>query len=452
MKQISAKKIWHTTYIPAIAAFSIAAAMLLINYLTPYVADDYINLPLKVWGTEEALTDWNSLLHSLHNFYFSWGGRVEGCLFTTLLLYLPPVAADLCNTLCYMTAIQLIYLICKGSHKHSLPLYLSIHILIWMCVPDYGQVMFWLCGSGNYLWTSVIVLSMIYLYRCYAVSNGTLFTSRLYSIPTFLLGFAAGFAMENMSAGMLVILTLYLITFVLHHVHIQFPILTAYLGSLAGFAFLIFAPGNRARAEAEPDLSVLFQFSVITYYWISFVGVLCILWLVFCRIAKKLLMEKYKQTAWEALIYLCGALSAAYCMLAAPSSPERTWYIVCVYAVIAVGLFYSVLEAYQTKLLRGITRIVTAGALIWLFVSMADTAICSLEISVQTRERESYILEQKALGHLDIDTPVISHRYPFRAKHDALTGLSDITSDPEFWINQAVAKYYGVNSITGTLP
>ena len=45
--------------------------------------------------------------------------------------------------------------------------------------------------------------------------------------------------------------------------------------------------------------------------------------------------------------------------------------------------------------------------------------------------------------------PIITHAYPLWAKHDALTGLSDITSDSTYWINAAIAKYYGVDSVTG---
>ena len=70
--------------------------------------------------------------------------------------------------------------------------------------------MFWMCGSANYLWASLPVLLMIYVYRREAVYQGKVFTSVIWSVPFFVLGIVAGWAMENMSAGMLVIMTLYL--------------------------------------------------------------------------------------------------------------------------------------------------------------------------------------------------------------------------------------------------
>ncbi len=166
-------------------------------------------------------------------------------------------------------------------------------------------------------------------------------------------------------------------------------------------------------------------------------------------IMKIVIPYDYIKAVCESLIYMCGAVSSAYCMLAAPSSPERTWYIVCVYALTAAGLLYSVLLPHQTALVGRLADAASAGAMVLLLISMADTMYASYEISVQTKERESYIMEQKALGNMDIEVPVITHKYSLRAHHDALTGLSDVTGDAGFWINEAVADYFAVNSIVG---
>ena len=84
-----------------------------------------------------------------------------------------------------------------------------------------------------------------------------------------------------------------------------------------------------------------------------------------------------------------------------------------------------------------------------LLTQMADTMIYSRESFVQTNNRASMIMKQKEEGVKDVSVPIITHAYPLRAKHDALTGLSDITADPSYWINSSVAAYYGVDSVTG---
>ena len=118
--------------------------------------------------------------------------------------------------------------------------------------------------------------------------------------------------------------------------------------------------------------------------------------------------------------------------------------------VCANGILFSRINTEMSGHVRKGVVLFTAGLFVMMFVSMMDTMIYSYEITVQTRERERYILEQKSQGHMDIITPVITHKYPLRSHHDALTGLSDIQTDPSYWINQVLADYYGVHSITGS--
>ena len=140
-------------------------SFLAMNVLTPYIADDYGNLPKYM---EERTTSFAEIIDSARQSYQNWGGRFVASLFTALFVGIPAYIFDFLNTLAYFLATALIYLICKGNHPHNLVLYAGIHIMLWICVPDYGQVMFWLCGSANYLWTTLPILGMIYLFRRYS--------------------------------------------------------------------------------------------------------------------------------------------------------------------------------------------------------------------------------------------------------------------------------------------
>lgn len=93
--------------------------------------------------------------------------------------------------------------------------------------------------------------------------------------------------------------------------------------------------------------------------------------------------------------------------------------------------------------------IVCAGAMIWFFVSICDTLICSREIYIQTNVRDAYILEQKEKGIQKITVPIITISYPFRSRHHALEGLSDISQNPDFWINTGLAQHYGIEELRG---
>ncbi len=434
----------RTAWIAAVSV--LALSFLAMNVLTPYIADDYANLPPVF--SKQTMSPVDMIDTALQS-YQNWGGRFAASLFTAVFSCIPALMFDLLNTLAYLAATALIYGICKGNHSHSLVLYTAIHIMLWICVPDYGQVMFWMCGSANYLWTTIPILGMIYLYRKYSCSNGTTVHNPFWGILTFLLGIVAGCGIENSSAGMIVILTCYLIYFHFSlKIKIRFPIICGYAGSLIGFGVLIFAPGNQERLQASESLSLLFKFFVINYYWVAFVGILCILFIVLFYESRHM-RNCDKKTGLQAGIFVIAAVFSAYCMLAAPTSPERTWFIVCIYMLCANGIIFAHLRSELAgKVKKGII-LFTAGLFVITFVSMMDTMISSYEIAVQTKEREQYILEQKAQGNLDIITPVITHQYPLRSHHDALTGLSDIQTDPSFWINQVLADHYGVRSITG---
>ena len=81
--------------------------------------------------------------------------------------------------------------------------------------------------------------------------------------------------MENISAGMLVIITLYLL-YMYRRVHkVKISLICGYIGALIGFAMLVFAPGNAVRSGADSGISGVFLFGVISYYWIMCIGFIC---------------------------------------------------------------------------------------------------------------------------------------------------------------------------------
>lgn len=433
-----------------IVGFLIFLLFFAINYFTPYLADDYSYLDHLSFESDKKIVSLFDFYNSVKAFYFGWGGRVLGYIFTCIFSYMPKIIFALLNTSVYFIVVQLVYLVCKGnSEDNKLSMWLGIHFLLWFCVPDYGQVMFWMCGSANYLWTSLFVLLNIYFFRMYSYEKGIL-RHKISAILVFLIGILGGWAMENMSAAMLVILTLYIVYYIKNNIRITMSVISCYIGNIVGFALLYFAPGNAIRSKSDGEgLSFVFKFAMIDYYWVMFVGIICIIWAIFYFVLTDRKTTESNVVRKQSLLFVIGMFISAYCMMAAPTSPERTWYIVCVYGIIAVGIMYSSFDIKSYDKINKSISIVVLGIMVIFVVQATDTLYCSKEITDQTRARETYILEQKKLGNKDIATNIISHKYPFRAKHDALEGLSDIKEDSGYWINQVVAAHFGLNSLTG---
>lgn len=439
---------WKWAWVAVILV--IFVVFFLLNHFTPYLADDYSYAMHFKWGTNEKMTSFMDFLDSLKYFYHHWGGRIYGYCFMVLASYLSMDLFDVINTLFYLLMTYLMYAICNVGRPHNLLLYFFIHLLLWILVPDYGQVMFWQSGSANYLWLSIPILVMLWFYRKNAVAEGGFMKSWYFSIPMLLIGMIAGIAMENMSAGLLVIIFLYLLYF--HRENKMFyPYVSGFVGALIGFSILFFAPGNGMRAESEERLSLIFKFFIINYYWIIIFGGISVVWLILFSKEYSIWRSKHclSEKSVTSIIYMIASICAAYCLIVANSIAERALFIVAVYLIIAVCIMgVEWLDQQKKKHSRKVI-IACVGAAIYFLVSACDTLICSRQIYMQTQEREVYILEQKEVGAKEIRTPIISVTYPFRAKHDALEGLSDIHQDPDYWINIQLADYYGVDRIQG---
>lgn len=428
----------------------------ILNSMTPLLADDY------GWGyirgsDHQPIKNLKDILVSVYDYYFTWGGRIGGNLLSEIFTLTGKPIFNIFNTFIYILNTLLIYYICNQSKKIKISLYIAIHLLIWFFTPDYGQVMFWLSGSCNYLWLITPVLIMILIFRKYSINQNIIKDNIINILVIFILGIFAGWSNENAGAGMLVVLTLYLTYYYFNNIQMPKYILSGYIGSLIGYSLLIIAPGNFAREVAEQSIvhtSLIFRLFMITYFFVMFLlGMFIILSIVFW-IGKRYFNLKKDNSIYQSLIFIVASIGSAYSMIASPTSPERTWFCIVVYMAIAIGVIYDkfdftdgTIKEETIFMIRRLTASVTTLSMCIFLVMYLDTSLATFEILSQTKERENYILSERAKGNMDIMTPEIYHKYPLLSEHDGLHGLSDITTDPNHFVNRAVCDYYGINSI-----
>lgn len=315
----------------------------ILNSMTPLLADDY------GWGyirgtDHQHIKNFKDILVSVYDYYFTWGGRIGGNLLSEVFTLVGKPIFNIANTIIYIINTLLIYYICNASKKIKVSLYLGIHLLIWFFTPDYGQVMFWLSGACNYLWLITPVLVMILIFRRYSINQNIIKDNLITALIIFIIGIFAGWSNENAGAGILVVLTLHLAYYYFNDIKMSKYIISGYIGSIIGYLLLIIAPGNFAREAVEQNIvhtSLVFRLFMITYFFIMFLlGMFIILSVVFF-IGKRYFNLKNSNTIFQSSIFIISSICAAYCMIAAPTSPERTWFCIVVYMTIAIGVIYD---------------------------------------------------------------------------------------------------------------
>jgi hypothetical protein len=300
---------------------------------------------------------------------------------------------------------------------------------------------------------------MILIFRKYSINQNVIKNNFVNTGIIFLLGILAGWSSENGSAGMLVILSLYIVYFYFNNIHSSKYIVSGYIGSLIGFVLLVTAPGAAVRKtveQAEVHLSIIFKFFMISYFWVTYLFAIFIILAIVFFVGKRYFDFKKNNCIYQSIIFIIASFATAFCMLAAPTAPERTWFFVVVYIVIGIGILYEKFDFENIEInektilmLRRLVLVVILIASCDFFVMYLDTLMSTYEIRVQTKQREEYILSEKAKGNLDIKAPTMSHKYPLLSHHDALNGLTDITPDPNHYANKSVCRHYGINSIIG---
>ena len=115
----------------------------------------------------------------------------------------------------------------------------------------YGEVVFNIVSSANYLYTTTLVLMFLLPYRISIARDLTLHWALLWPLMV-VLGVLAGWSNENTAAAVATGLGL-LLLYNLKQRRLKFWQCVGYAAFLVGFALLVFARGNQARLDSMED-------------------------------------------------------------------------------------------------------------------------------------------------------------------------------------------------------
>lgn len=414
-------------------------SMLALNFLTPLLADDYsygLNLANK------KLTGIIDIYNYQIWHYFNWGGRTIAHTFAQTLLMFPKAIFNIVNSIIYTCLVYLIYLHGKLNRREKNSrnsyLILLIHLILWFIIPVFGQSFIWLIGSCNYLWTTVIVVYFLLLFRKNEKEN------KWYKIIImFLIGILAGWTNENTSAGLIVILfsTLIIDKITTKKWNLTKTKVAGIVGSLIGFVLMICAPGNYVRNAAfKDDTFIIIKFikRAIDITGNAEIYILPLIIAIIILISLKIYHKKKIEK--EVTPFILGGFSATYSMVASPQFPERSWTGVIVYLIIAL-----VILVYDFEKIHRIYKFILVDlCMILSIIFIGEYLNAARDIN---NLRNTWNEREKIIEKSNKNQIFKFYRYETTNNKNPSYGLSDIGNDYKVWPNSSIAKYYGIKGI-----
>lgn len=427
------KKISSKTWIKIILV-SIFLMMLVLNILTPLIADDYSYS--FIHGTTQRVKNILDVFVSQADHYMTWGGRSIAHGIAQIFLMFPKIIFSICNSIVYTLVIYLIY---KNTiDKKDKPLLMIlIHFLLYFCLPVFGQNCIWLIGSCNYLWTTMFILLFVLLFRKERKDN------IINIILMFILGLIAGWSNENSSFALIVITVLLMIPF--KKINIKKWKISGLLGVITGFVVMILAPGNFVRKEnftEDPSFIMRIinrgiQYSETLVKYMLPLIILAVI-LITIHIYKKKKINKYS------FVYFIASFFAVYSMLLSPQFPDRSWISPILFMI--MGNIVLVNDIYDVhRVLKYILADFIVLSSIHYFGTYALLAKDINNLRVTWRERINYINKIKKDGEKSVEFK----RYLSDNKRNPNYGLVDLTPMSDQWPDRDIARYYGLDSISG---
>lgn len=424
--------------------------MLLLNCLTPYLADDYTFA--YAFDTGERLHSLPQLISSLVFHYHEWSGRVIVKFFAQGFTMFPKLLFNVCNAGMFMALGLVLYKLAVGrrSQKADWLALALIYAALWEISPVFGQTNLWMCGACNYLWATVGCCAFLLPWRYY-LQQPFASTARM-AAGMALAGLLAGWLSENTSAGMLVCLVLAGAVVFKRERRLPAWMATGLAGALVGFALLITARGNFNRASGFSDYD-----SLLTRYAMRFFACLNMLKdyalpLLFSFAILFLLLCFARQDAVKAdllwpLILLAGALGANFAMIGSHDYYPRSTH--GAFALLAAACAACLVQLNSKAFRRGLVCLsACVGIVCGIHMLEAGYDIASYwmmdHVRTQTLRQEISELDEPAAAN------IISYGIEPYTKWCGAYGLPDIRENGEDSLALGRARWFGVTSITAT--
>ena len=410
--------------------------MLLGNVLTPYAVDDWAYM--HSFATGERLMHFGEIFPSMAAHAQTMNGRLFSHFWAQLFLLLPKGVFDAVNALVFTALIALLARLVQSEEGPNNLILLMIFCAVWVFVPAFGQVFFWLDGACNYGWGCAAGLAFLAPYI-------RLFERDAEKKPVFwilwmLAGFYTGAYLENMAVGAIFLSALLLfgrraVRKKKNGFHPLLPVLAA----LGGFLFMMTRPAEGMKSGADVSLMSLGTGLVAALEKYRLLAVPLIVFAV--TLVTALWYHARRERILLAAALVLGSLCANFALGVATYYPERCLAFPAILLIAADAVLLSELFSGKTKL----PVLCAAAALVlptlyWGVFGFADIT----NVYFQVRSNETAVTEAAARGESSVTVPYVETLTRYSALYD-LKYLD--TENPQSWPNNVMADVLGIGEI-----
>ena len=421
--------------------------MLGFNLLTPYVADDYTYH--HSWADWSRLTSPLQIPASMYAHGRDINGRIVAHAWEQFFLLLPKLVFNFCNAAVYAWLIREIHRICVGKRQDSAILLALAAMGFWCVLPFFGQVCLWQDGAVNYLWALAAGLFFLrpFLAAADSEQGQTDVCNRLWKRGLFCLGSVLVGMYSEVTSLTVLLMAIALTVFVcLRHRRFRTWLWFPLAAGALGYALLLLMPAEIAHKSgsfAWADMEKMFE-RVSDFFWERF-GLLLMLWVVLMICA--CLRKTDGRRRLLSLLFVLGAVCAAYTQIAAPGIAPRVFCTTALFLFIACLMLLRELAVCGYEgLAYGIVVAVTV-----VFSSLFYDGTADL---IELHQQQVMLEEEAQRGIEQGARTLVLPRFTPRTEYNPSYKLEYQFSldDPRAWYNDGLAFYYGVDAVLAKLP
>ena len=252
----------NINYLSIIIFILIFILIFFLNVNTPFVADDFNNMFVE---GNIRITNISQVISNQIYRYYNTNGRVIAHIIGGVILIFDKKIINVINSIGFCLLLYIVYRytdltesygeIKHKKHKniineskmkiniHNALFILLVFLLIWKFTPTFGQDFLWVIGAANYMWTNIILLSVLFIARKIAVLDKAI-EKTSFLLFTIALSVIAGWTNENSVPAVLLILLYYIVKMYIDENKNIIIIVFIFFSMLSGFLIMVTAPGN----------------------------------------------------------------------------------------------------------------------------------------------------------------------------------------------------------------